>query len=128
MNDRPTAEELLEAVRKFLQDEAVPALGGHLKYQARVAANVVAIVGRELAADARHTRAEWDRLGSLLEEDTPFPESREAAHAQLLARNQRLVDRIRSGEADTGPWREALLRHLRETSAEKLEVAKGTRH
>ena len=37
MNDRPSAQELLEAVGRFLQDEAVPALPAHLGYQARVA-------------------------------------------------------------------------------------------
>ena len=48
-NGRPTARELLDAVRRFLTDDAVPGTSGHLAYQARVAANMVAIVERELA-------------------------------------------------------------------------------
>ncbi len=45
---RPTASELLDAVREFLIDSVRPATGGQLAFHARVAANVVAIVAREL--------------------------------------------------------------------------------
>ncbi len=45
---RPTASELLDAVRAFLSDEVMPATGGGLAFHARVAANVVGIVAREL--------------------------------------------------------------------------------
>jgi hypothetical protein len=127
MNDRPTAEELLEAVGRFLADEAVPALTGHLKYQARVAANVVRIVGRELAMDDVHTREEWERLGAILSDDAPLPALRDAQREQLVARNERLVERIRAGDADAGPWRAEVLAHLKRTTADKLQVAKGSR-
>ena len=46
---RPTASELLEAVREFLQDAVLPQTSGQLSFHARVAANAVAIVLRELA-------------------------------------------------------------------------------
>jgi aminoglycoside phosphotransferase (APT) family kinase protein len=46
---RPTARELLEAVRGFLTDDVVPGTTGRLSFHARVAANMVAIVERELA-------------------------------------------------------------------------------
>ena len=49
---RPTAAELLDAVRGYLTDEVVPRTDGQLSFHARVAANVVAIVARELAAPA----------------------------------------------------------------------------
>jgi aminoglycoside phosphotransferase (APT) family kinase protein len=45
----PTARELLDAVHGFLLEEAVPGTSGRLSFHARVAANVVAMVGRELA-------------------------------------------------------------------------------
>lgn len=125
MNDRPTAEELLEAVGRFLSDEAVPGLEGHLKYQARVAANVLRIVARELATGDRHVAGEWERLGALLEDDALLPDAREAQHAGLASRNAALVARIRAGDADAGPWRDALIAHLQQTTADKLEVAKG---
>jgi hypothetical protein len=38
-----------------------------------------------------------------------------------------LVARIRSGEADRGPWREQVVAHLRQTVADKLEVARPPR-
>jgi aminoglycoside phosphotransferase (APT) family kinase protein len=46
---RPTARELLAAVREWLTDDVVPRVDLGLGYHARVAANVLAIVERELA-------------------------------------------------------------------------------
>jgi aminoglycoside phosphotransferase (APT) family kinase protein len=45
---RPTASELLDAVRGYLTDEVMPATSGQLSFHARVAANVLGIVAREL--------------------------------------------------------------------------------
>ena len=45
---RPTATELLAAVRGYLTDQVMPATEGQLAFHARVAANVLAIVAREL--------------------------------------------------------------------------------
>jgi aminoglycoside phosphotransferase (APT) family kinase protein len=45
---RPTASELLEAVREYLLGSVRPATGGQLSFHARVAANALAIVAREL--------------------------------------------------------------------------------
>jgi aminoglycoside phosphotransferase (APT) family kinase protein len=45
---RPTAAELLEAVREFLAGQVMPATSGQLSFHARVAANVLGIVAREL--------------------------------------------------------------------------------
>lgn len=45
---RPTASELLDAVRGFLIDEVLPATDGQLAFHSRVAANVIGIVAREL--------------------------------------------------------------------------------
>jgi aminoglycoside phosphotransferase (APT) family kinase protein len=45
---RPTASELLDAVREFLTDDVMPATSGQLAFHARVAANALAIVAREL--------------------------------------------------------------------------------
>ena len=44
---RPRAK-LLDAVREFLTDQVMPATAGQLAFHARVAANVLAIVAREL--------------------------------------------------------------------------------
>jgi aminoglycoside phosphotransferase (APT) family kinase protein len=49
---RPTASELLDAVRGFLTDQVMPASTGQLAFHARVAANVLGIVARELELGA----------------------------------------------------------------------------
>ena len=49
LHGRPTARELLDAVRGFLTDDVIPNTTGRVSFHARVAANVVAIVERELA-------------------------------------------------------------------------------
>jgi len=125
MNDRPTASELLEAVAAFLGDEVVPALEGKLRYNARVAAHVVEMVRREIDSEERQLAAEWRRLCELEGRDLPIPDGREAVKEQIRIRTEALVEQIRRGEADAGPWRETLLAHLKQTVADKLEVAKG---
>jgi aminoglycoside phosphotransferase (APT) family kinase protein len=45
---RPTASELLAAVQEYLLDTVMPATSGQLAFHARVAANALAIVAREL--------------------------------------------------------------------------------
>jgi aminoglycoside phosphotransferase (APT) family kinase protein len=52
VNGRPTARELLDAVRGFLLDDVVPATSGRVSFHARVAANAIAIVERQLAQDS----------------------------------------------------------------------------
>jgi Domain of unknown function (DUF6285) len=58
MQDRPTPEQLLEAVASFLRDQVVPGIaGGPLAFQARVAANALDIARRQMAlAPAAHER------------------------------------------------------------------------
>ena len=126
MNDRPTAAELLEAVERFLEESAVPALEGPAKYHARVAANVVRIVARELATEDTHLAREWDGLATLLG-DAPKPAGRAALADAIRARNEEVVRRIRAGDADTGPWRETLIAHLSRVVADKLDVAQPPR-
>src|SRR5690242_14430603 len=51
MNDRPTAAELVFAVREHLEGELIPTLADpRLRFQTLVAANVLRIVERELDA------------------------------------------------------------------------------
>jgi uncharacterized protein DUF6285 len=124
MQDRPDARELLEAVRNFLEEQVVPALEGTRQFHARVAANVLAIVGREIADGDAALRTEWTRLCTVLGEpaSTP-PESGAALVAAVRALNETLVARIRRGDADTGPWRLQVLTHLRLMAADRLAVA-----
>ena len=50
---RPTASELLEAVREFLTDQVMPGTSGQLAFHARVAANVLGTVAREIEMGPR---------------------------------------------------------------------------
>ena len=49
MQDQPTAASLVRAVAAFIRETALPQLDAHAAYHARVAANALDIVGRELA-------------------------------------------------------------------------------
>lgn len=82
-HDVPTAEQLLESVREWLERDVLPATQGRLQFHARVAVNVLAMVERELAMGAEQA----------------------TAHATRLARfgcetETQLADRIRGGELD----------------------------
>lgn len=128
MNDRPSATELLAAVERFLEETAVPGLEGPAKYHARVAANVVRIVARELATEDEHLAREWDGLAALLDsQGEPKPDERASLREAIVARNQELVRRIRAGDADAGAWREELIAHLSRVVADKLDVAQPPR-
>jgi hypothetical protein len=128
VNDAPDAERLLREVEHFLEAEVVPALEGVARFHARVAANVVAMVARELETEDAHQAGEWERLGRLLgAEPSPLPETREARREGLRRRNEALVARIRAGDADAGPFRTQLLAHLRRTVDDKMEASRPPR-
>ncbi|MBX3025675.1 hypothetical protein KF840_12280 [bacterium] len=122
MQDRPTASELLDAVRGFVERDVVPALDGTAKFHARVAANVLAIVARELALEDGHVEAEWLRLDDVLE-PAILPADPAERRAALRARTETLCARIRDGDADADPFRAAVLAHLTATVREKLAIA-----
>src|SRR4051794_31832163 len=59
MPDRPTAPELVEAVRHFLENEvAKQASDPRLRFRALVAANALSITARELVPDEALAQAE----------------------------------------------------------------------
>jgi len=64
-HDAPTAEELLEAVREWLERDVVPSVDGRLAYHARVAATALAIVEREMALGPAQAAAHRERLEAL---------------------------------------------------------------
>lgn len=68
MNDpfqHPSASELLEAVREFLVGTVVAETTGAVSFHARVAANALAIVERELALDSDTVDAYRELVASL---------------------------------------------------------------
>lgn len=64
-HDRPTAVELAEAVRDWLLGDLTAGTEGRLRFHARVAANAVAVLQRELVAGPSHAEAHRRRLEAL---------------------------------------------------------------
>jgi len=69
MMDQPSALELVTAVREFIEKHAMPQLQGHTAFHARVAANALAIVARQLEHGGAADVAEHERLKKLLGRD-----------------------------------------------------------
>jgi hypothetical protein len=124
MQDRPTAAELLTAVRAFLEQDLLPGLEGWKRFHALVAANVLAVVTRELAEEEGLLVGEWRRLADLLGVGETVPPGRlDGLRTAVRVLTERLVDRIRRGDADSGAYGDAVRAHLRATVVEKLRVA-----
>jgi len=56
-HDPPSAAQLTEAVREWLENQVMPDVSGAMQFHARVAANVLAMVEREIElGPAQHER------------------------------------------------------------------------
>ncbi|MBI4604484.1 MAG: hypothetical protein HY721_21185 [Planctomycetes bacterium] len=120
MQDRPDLAELLESVRHFLEEEILPAAEDpRLRFRTRVAANVLAIAGRELSLGPALLEAELERLRALLPDVDPVAAAPREAVERL---NGELARRIREGELDASPGG-PVWDHLRRTAVEKLRIA-----
>jgi hypothetical protein len=64
-HDVPSAAELLDAVREFLESDVLPATEGRVRFHVRVAANVVGMVARELVLGPEQAAAHAARLEEL---------------------------------------------------------------
>ena len=122
MQDRPTVDELLEAVAGYLRDDVMQNTQGRTNFHGRVAMNAVEMIRREIATMEDHLAREWDGLDHVLGVQ-PMPPHLSAVREELLGRNETLGVRIRAGEADEGEWRAAVLAHLRRTVHDKLVVS-----
>jgi hypothetical protein len=122
MQDRPTTDELLRAVELLLDEQLVPTLDGARQYNARVAANVIRTVRRELQLDESQIESEWQGLDIVLGRQER-PPTLAATKQALVERNRALCDRIRDGDADTGRFRELIFAHVRDVVHGKLEVS-----
>ena len=108
--DRPSAGELVTAVREFLERDVMAATDGRVQFHTRVAVNVLNIVARELELGDASAGAERERAALLLGHDGPADElERELAAA------------IRSGALDTRI--DEVRSHVRATVREKLLIA-----
>jgi Domain of unknown function (DUF6285) len=103
LHGRPTAQELVEAVRGFLRDQIAPRVDEPLQYQVRVAVHALEIVARELALGPAQRDAHRERLADLGAAD-----------------DADLATAIRHGRLDDSP---ALRAALRADTRDRLLVA-----
>ena len=103
-HDVPTAGQLLEAVREWVEGDARQATTGRVQFHSRVVANVMAMLEREIESGPAMAEAHTFRLAAL-----------------GVASEADLASRIRSGEwsVDDRP----LLDTVRATVVDKLAVA-----
>jgi hypothetical protein len=110
LHDRPTASELVAAVREYLERDVMAATEGRVAFHARVAVNVLGMVERELELGAAQDADEHARLVALL--------GREGTVRELT---EELARGIRDDTLDAS-WSD-LVEGVRGTVRAKLEVA-----
>jgi hypothetical protein len=110
--DRPSAPELLEAVAEYLFAELRPEVPREQRFRVLVAANVCAVVARELRAGDAPAEEDAALFGELLGEEATDP--RQAA--------EKLAERLRSGDLDDRL--DELAPRLAEHVRRKLQVAR----
>ncbi|MEQ8745379.1 DUF6285 domain-containing protein [Pyruvatibacter sp.] len=109
MQDQPAAKDLVTAVREFIETVAMPKLEGHAGFHARVAANALAIVERELAIAPVEDAHEAARLNGLLDR-----------FGTLRELNDALCNEIREGHITLET--PGLADHLWKTTLTKLAI------
>ena len=123
MQDRPTSVELLEAAADFVDREIVPAIEGARQFQARVVANVMRIVAREIQNEDPVVRIEVKALARLLGRDAPHLHSLDDLRKASASMGEELSASIRAGDADSGSWRAEVLSVVRQSVEDKLKIA-----
>ena len=113
MQDQPGPGEILAAVARFLKEEVAPATAGHTSFQARVAANALEMMRRQLDLAPAQEATEYERLKALL-----------GADGSLIELNGQLASKIAAGELDLST--PGLTEHLWATTMAKLAVDQPT--
>lgn len=111
MHDQPSVTELVQAVKNFIEETAVPNLTGHAAFHARVASNALATVLRDLEQRPQAEPAERERLLDLL------GGSDDQTTAEL---NRALSAGIKAGELTSET--PGLLSHLKATTIAQVEI------
>lgn len=107
--DMPRADELLGSVRDFLRDEVMQGTHGRTRFLARVAANSLDIVARELALGPAARARELERLRGLFGSSEELPKLR-----------WRLVEQLRDGSMPLA--RPGLAEYLREAVVHQCAI------
>ena len=108
--DRPTAAELVAAVREFLEHDVMAATEGRVQFHTRVAVNALGMIERELTIGPAFAEAEALRAAALL-----------GHPGEIRELERELAARIRDGSLDDRL--DAVREHVRATVREKLLVA-----
>lgn len=115
MHDQPSVPELVQAVKNFIDETAMPQLDGRAGFHARVASNVLGTILRDLEARVGSEAEETRRVAELLGEDPA---------RGLSDLNRMLQARIRSGELTIQS--SALMNHLKMTAISQIRVDQPT--
>jgi hypothetical protein len=110
MQDRPTAAELVAAVREFLGQDVMGAVEGRVAFHTRVAVNALGMVERELQLGADLAHDERARAVAILGHDG---DTREL--------ERELAAKIRAGDITHDDA--AVVEHVRATVRDKLRIA-----
>lgn len=123
MQDRPDADELLEAVGTYLFGELRPLVPREHRFKVLVAANLCAVVARELRLGDEADRADAKLFAELIgDAQTDAAAEPEAVRASAREAAAELAGRIRQGAHD-GEL-DAVLERLAAHVRRKLEIAR----
>jgi hypothetical protein len=120
--DRPDAAELLEAIAEYLFGELRPEVPREQRFKVLVAANVCAVVAREIRAGNGPSREDLTLFREVLGEPGEPPADSEQLAAQTRQAAKELTERLRAGELDDRL--DELAPKLAEHVRRKLEIAR----
>jgi hypothetical protein len=120
--DRPDAVELLEAVAEFLFADVREWAPREKRFQVLVAANVCAVVVRELRAGDQPLREDWALFNELLGEPAADPPDDDELAGEVGRAREALAAKVRAGELDERL--DELTERLRDHVRRKLAVAR----
>jgi hypothetical protein len=107
--DMPRTDELVVSVRDYLRNDVMAATEGRTNFLARVAANSLDIVLRELALGSKQRELELERLQELF-----------GSRDELETLRWKLVHALRDGSMPLE--RPGLAEHLRQTVANQVAI------
>jgi hypothetical protein len=124
MQARPSNNDLLQAISKFLLGEIYPAVADQrLRFRVLIAANVANVVAAQLQSLDDLAKAELSRLAELMPDLAAAESPRSDAEcSELVSKlNRELAARIRQRRF-AGEQRSRLLRHIKETLIRSLAI------
>ena len=122
MQDRPEAADLLEALAEYLFAELRPEVPREQRFKVLVAANLCAVVAREIRAGEEPDREDLSLFAELLGEKRDAPEDPDALAEETRRAAAELARQLRAGLLDDRI--EELAPRLADHVRRKLDVAR----